>query len=239
MLNVRFHEWIEMEQVLEERMCASWRKYAEALEDDVDDDVHWRQMTALYDAYDDALQLLEKLEHNDADAQFISLQHQRIDKYRYRPTPLTIVNYRRESIVKLFIWRERIEWRRRQYYSGVRQRTDGVKRTMDAWRRLKELRRSQGFTTTTCKLTWKKKIDASGTDSDDECRRRRRWDDEIRRQIDERRLAFQRRCQMQRDQYKTLKAQWKLMVPLRYSSLTFANYGLDESFQLIRIDETI
>ena len=69
-----------MAQVLEERVGANWRKYSDA--DDVDDDVHWRQMAALYDAYDDALQLLEKLQHNDADAQFISLQHQRIDKYR-------------------------------------------------------------------------------------------------------------------------------------------------------------
>lgn len=78
------HHWLfNEEQVMEERVRASWRNYVEAA-GRVDDDVHWRQMAALYDAYDDALHLLDKLEHNDADVQFLSLQHQRIDKYRYQ-----------------------------------------------------------------------------------------------------------------------------------------------------------
>lgn len=141
-----------------------------------------------------------------------------------------------------FMKRERIERKRREYYSGVRKRADAVQETVDAWRRLQELRRTQGFTSTTCKLTSRKKKDAHDAGDADPCRRRHRWDEEIRRQVHEKRLDFQQRCQNQRQQYKSLKAQWKLSVTIStLTGLPVLNFNifhhLNSNFNHQRIPE--
>lgn len=47
-------------------------------------DILVRKLRALYQAHDAAIELLERLQLNDADGNIISAQAKRIDCYRYR-----------------------------------------------------------------------------------------------------------------------------------------------------------
>ena len=101
-----------------------------------------------------------------------------------------------------FLFSAAIESTRKDYYCASREQREVLEATCGLWRRLKDLRRSQGFTSTTCKLVVVK-IDAPLE------RERREWDAEIRRRIDEERHLFERDLEQERNQYRALRDQWR------------------------------
>lgn len=97
-------------------------------------------------------------------------------------------------------------WTRGDYYAASGQRIALVRSIMADWIRLKELRKSQGFNSTTCQLLdAKNKNKKSDTKISGGQQERLDWHEEIDRQMDEARRLFDEHVRL--DQYKRQKAQ--------------------------------
>ncbi|XP_057380224.1 coiled-coil and C2 domain-containing protein 2A-like [Daphnia carinata] len=202
------HHWLfGPESVLAARLASQWATYSSSdrSADSTDIatahmDVLGRKLRALYQAHDEAVDLLDRLQFNGADAAVMTAQLQRIASYR-----------------------EAIGWTRGDYYAASRRRIALVRSMMADWKRLKDVRKSQGFACTRCRLSVlgdnakanksrrknkeeETKMTSGGAAGQHEPLD---WDEEIERQMDESRRLFKEHVRADTDRYKRHKAQWR------------------------------
>lgn len=126
-------------------------------------------------------------------------------------------------IYDTFWRREAIGWTRGDYYAASGRRIALVRSMMADWKRLKDMRTSQGFACTSCQLSvvdqgknrTKKKNKkmtsaAAAQDQHEQQPPPLDWDEEIERQMDESRRLFKEHVRSDSDRYKRQKAQMKL-----------------------------
>nr|CAH0107288.1 unnamed protein product [Daphnia galeata] len=204
------HHWLfGVENVLAARLARQWATYCSSSSSSSSEitaaklDVLARKLRALYQAHDEAVELIERLQFNGADEAVIDAQLQRIASYR-----------------------EAIGWTRGDYYAASGRRIALVRSMMADWKRLKDMRTSQGFACTSCQLSVvvdqgkktkkKNKKMTSAAAAQDQHEQQHQppppldWDEEIERQMDESRRLFKEHVRSDSDRYKRQKAQWKL-----------------------------
>ena len=127
-------------------------------------------------------------------------------------------------IYDTFWRREAIGWTRGDYYAASGRRIALVRSMMADWKRLKDMRTSQGFACTSCQLSVvdqgknrkkKNKKMTSAAAAQDQHEQQQPpppldWDEEIERQMDESRRLFKEHVRSDSDRYNREKAQWKL-----------------------------
>ncbi|KAI9557976.1 hypothetical protein GHT06_014729 [Daphnia sinensis] len=196
------HHWLfGPENVLAERLASQWATYSSSDGSPATlahMNVLARKLRTLYQAHDEAVELVERLQFNGADPAVMNAQLQRIASYR-----------------------EAIGWTRGDYYAASRRRIALVRSMMADWKRLKDVRKSQGFACTRCRLSVH---DAKGKknqrkDGQEEMgmtsggaagqHEPLDWDEEIERQMDESRRLFREHVRLEADRYKRQKAQWR------------------------------
>lgn len=105
------HHWLfGQENVLAARLYSQWATYSSTdlrAADSTDItaaqmDVLARKLRALYQAHDEAVELVERLQFNGADQAIMTAQLQRIASYRYSPLPHTLFSLQKKKIQ--FLW---------------------------------------------------------------------------------------------------------------------------------------